>query len=77
MVGGARSKNDSKKNANRIDPIDDTRSTRPRLIYTRAQIAELYAAHRKGAYVGREAEWARQEADIIKAGSEGTRVMKA
>ena len=34
-------------------------------IYTRAQIAQLYSAHRKGAYVGREAEWARQDADII------------
>jgi hypothetical protein len=38
--------------------------------YTRAQIAQLYSAHRKGAYVGREAEWARQEADIIAAGAE-------
>jgi hypothetical protein len=40
-------------------------------IYTRAQIAQLYSAHRKGAYVGREAEWARQDADIIAAGREG------
>lgn len=39
--------------------------------YTRAQIAELYAAHRKGAYAGHEAEWARQEQDIIAAGREG------
>jgi hypothetical protein len=39
--------------------------------YTRAQIAQLYSAHRKGAYVGREAEWARQDADIIAAGREG------
>jgi hypothetical protein len=40
-------------------------------LYTRAQIAQLYTAHRKGAYVGREAEWNRQEADIIAAGREG------
>jgi hypothetical protein len=42
-----------------------------RPIYTRAQIAQLYSLHRKQAYVGREAEWARQEADIIAAGREG------
>jgi hypothetical protein len=40
-------------------------------LYTRAQISQLYTAHRKGAYVGREAEWNRQEADIIAAGREG------
>jgi hypothetical protein len=40
-------------------------------IYSRAQIAALYSAHRKGAYVGREAEWARQDLDIIAAGREG------
>jgi hypothetical protein len=40
-------------------------------VYTRAQIAALYSAHRKGAYVGREAEWARQDLDIIAAGREG------
>jgi hypothetical protein len=40
-------------------------------IYTRAQIKQLYEQHRKGAYVGREAEWARQDADIIAAGREG------
>lgn len=39
--------------------------------YTRAQIATLYSQHRKGAYVGREAEWARLEVDIIAAGREG------
>jgi hypothetical protein len=39
-------------------------------IYTRAQIADLYERHRR-AYVNREAEWARQEADIIAAGREG------
>lgn len=40
-------------------------------IYTRAQIANLYRMHQKGAYVGREAEWQRQDADIIAAGREG------
>jgi hypothetical protein len=40
-------------------------------IYTRAQIAQLYRLHQKGAYVGREAEWNRQDADIIAAGREG------
>jgi hypothetical protein len=40
-------------------------------VYTRSQIARLYDQHRRGAYVGREAEWRRQEADIIAAGREG------
>jgi hypothetical protein len=40
-------------------------------IYTRTQIDQLYAAHRRGAYTGREAEWARQEADIFAAIREG------
>jgi hypothetical protein len=39
--------------------------------YTRAQIQRLYEQHRRGAYNGREAEWARLEADIIRAGAEG------
>jgi hypothetical protein len=39
--------------------------------YTRAQIGALYEQHRKGAYRGREAEWARQEADIFAAQKEG------
>jgi hypothetical protein len=30
--------------------------------------AQLYRAHQQGAYVGREAEWTRQDADIIAAG---------
>lgn len=42
-----------------------------RPIYTRAQIRQIYEQHRRGAYVGREAEWARQDADIIAAGREG------
>src|SRR5262249_40846569 len=40
-------------------------------IYTRAHIGALYEQHRKGAYAGREAEWARQEADIFAAQREG------
>jgi hypothetical protein len=40
-------------------------------VYTRAQIKELYRAQQKGAYVGREAEWARLEADIFAAQREG------
>jgi hypothetical protein len=40
-------------------------------IYTRPEITRLYEQHRRGAYAGREAEWARQEADIIAAGREG------
>jgi hypothetical protein len=47
----------------------NTASSKP--TYTRDQIAQLYAAHRKGAYADREAEWARQEEDIIAAGREG------
>ena len=40
-------------------------------IYTRAQIAQLYSLKRKNMFVGREAEWARQEADIFAAQHEG------
>ena len=36
-----------------------------------AQIQALYEAHRRGAYAGREAEWARIDADIIAAAREG------
>jgi hypothetical protein len=39
--------------------------------YTRAQIAWFYNQHRRGAYKGREAEWARQEADFYAAQREG------
>jgi hypothetical protein len=39
--------------------------------YTRAQIAKLYSDHRRNAYVGREAEWARLEADFFTAQREG------
>ena len=40
-------------------------------IYTRSQIAQIYAAHRRGAYAGREAEYNRLDADIIRAATEG------
>jgi hypothetical protein len=40
-------------------------------VYTRPQILQLYAQHRRGAYTGREAEWARIENDIIAASREG------
>jgi hypothetical protein len=39
--------------------------------YTRVQIKQLYEQHRKGAYLGREAEWARLEADLFAAQREG------
>jgi hypothetical protein len=39
--------------------------------YTRSQIHALYEAHRKGAYQGREAEWARIEQDIFDSQREG------
>jgi len=47
-----------------------------RHVYSRPEIARLYAAHLAGAYAGREVDWARQEADIIAAGREG-RVLNA
>ena len=40
-------------------------------IYTRPEILQLHAQHRKGAFAGRELEWARLENDIIRAGREG------
>jgi hypothetical protein len=40
-------------------------------VYTRDQIKQLHAQHLRGAYAGREAEWARQEEDIIAASREG------
>lgn len=42
-----------------------------RPVYTRDQIARLYRQHQQGAYAGRAAEWARQEADIYTAQREG------
>jgi hypothetical protein len=41
--------------------------------HTRDEIKQLYEAHRKGAYAGREAEWARQDADIIAGGANSSR----
>jgi hypothetical protein len=40
-------------------------------IYTNDSIKQLYEAHRRGAYAGREDAWARQEADIFQAMKEG------
>jgi hypothetical protein len=40
-------------------------------VYTGAQIAKFYDQHRRGAYRGREAEWARQEQDFYLAQKEG------
>ena len=40
-------------------------------IYTRPEILPLHEQHRKGAYRGREAEWARLEVDIHRAAKEG------
>jgi hypothetical protein len=40
-------------------------------VYSRAEILRLHEQHRRGAYAGREAEWARLEHDIIAAGREG------
>jgi hypothetical protein len=48
-----------------------TRPAHGKPTYTRAQIAQLYEQHRRGAYAGREIEWARLEHDIIAAGREG------
>jgi hypothetical protein len=39
--------------------------------YTRTQIGQLYEQHRKGAWTGREDEWARLEADFFAAQREG------
>jgi hypothetical protein len=48
-----------------------TRTASNKPTYTRDQITQLYRAHQKGAYAGREAEWRRLEYDIIAAGREG------
>jgi hypothetical protein len=40
-------------------------------VYTNEDIKRLYEAHRKGAYNGREDDWARTEADIFAAQREG------
>jgi hypothetical protein len=48
--------------------------TRPRpqgRIYSRDEVKRLYELHRKGKFIGREAEWNRLEWEIIRAGREG------
>jgi hypothetical protein len=47
------------------------RSSSGKPVYTRETIGQLYEAHRKGAYAGREQEWSRIEADIFAAQREG------
>jgi hypothetical protein len=49
----------------------DTSIPADKPFYTRDQLKALYSQHRRGAYVGREAEWARIDADIIAAAREG------
>jgi hypothetical protein len=39
--------------------------------YTRQQIAEIYAAYRRGEYANRPLEWARQERDLYNAQKTG------
>jgi hypothetical protein len=48
-----------------------TRSSSGKQTYTRPQVAALYAQHRRGLWAGREDEWRRLEADIIRASGEG------
>jgi hypothetical protein len=48
-----------------------TKSATTKPFYTHDDIKRLYDQHRRGAYAGREAEWARIEADIFKAQHEG------
>jgi hypothetical protein len=49
----------------------DTSGSTDKPVYTRARVKELYEQHRRGAYVGREADWARLEADFFAAQREG------
>ena len=46
-------------------------STSGKRTYSRAQIKQLYENHRRGDYAGRDAEWQRQEQDILAASREG------
>jgi hypothetical protein len=48
-----------------------SRASSSRPTYTRDQIKQIYELHRKGAYAGREAEWARIKRDIFAAQREG------
>jgi hypothetical protein len=64
-----------RQEASGSSPAQTTYSRRARSttkpIYSRDQVRQLFEAHRKGAYANRESEWARIEADIIRAGAEG------
>ena len=48
-----------------------TRTSANGPIYTASQISKLYDQKRRGAYNGREQEWARLEADFFRAQKEG------
>jgi hypothetical protein len=48
-------------------PAARRRPTSGKPYYTRQKVAELYDAKRKGAFVGREREWAQIEADLFAA----------
>jgi hypothetical protein len=50
-------------------PTSNRQSAKP--IYSPTQIKQLYEQHRKGLWSGREAEWARLEADFCAASGEG------
>jgi hypothetical protein len=52
-------------------PLTRTGHSRRGRIYTRREIAKIYDDHRRGVYAGRDADWMRQEADIIAAAREG------
>jgi hypothetical protein len=43
----------------------------PRAVYSRQQVAEIFAARRRGEWSGTEAEWARLEVALIRAAAEG------
>jgi regulator of protease activity HflC (stomatin/prohibitin superfamily) len=47
------------------------KSWNPPATYTRAEIAALYAAHRRGDYKGREIEWSWVEQSIMRASKTG------
>lgn len=57
--------------ASSADPGRARLASSGRPIYSRDQITKLYQQHQRGAYNGREAEWARLEHDIVRAGAEG------
>lgn len=67
-VGHSQNVNDS---TGRLPPGQRRASAPHGQIFTRAQVRDLYAAHFRGAYKDREAEWARTEASIIQASADG------